>query len=109
MPLYDYTCTACDTDFDAFRPMSEAAAHGTCPRCGAAAPRRITAPRLAGMSKASLAAHATNERASHEPRRTSHVCGAGCNHGGSAKGFTAAADKPAMKTFPSKRPWMFSH
>ncbi|MFD0391325.1 zinc ribbon domain-containing protein [Tistrella bauzanensis] len=45
MPLYDYACTACDTAFDAFRPMAEAGAHGTCPRCGAAAARAGSPPR----------------------------------------------------------------
>lgn len=109
MPLYDYACPACTTEFDAFRPMSDAAKPSPCPACGSAAPRRISAPRLAGLSKAALAAHATNERASHEPHRSSHVCGPGCSHGGGSKGFSAVAEKPAMKTFPAKRPWMFSH
>ncbi|HAE51494.1 MAG TPA: zinc ribbon domain-containing protein, partial [Tistrella mobilis] len=44
-----------------------------------------------------------------EPRRSSHVCGPGCSHGGGSKGFSVVAEKPAMKTFPAKRPWMFSH
>ena len=48
MPFYDYDCDACGT-FTAMRPMSAFAAPATCPSCGAAAPRRMSAP-LVGAS-----------------------------------------------------------
>jgi len=36
MPLYEYVCRACDTDFEALVPASRRdAADATCPQCGA--------------------------------------------------------------------------
>lgn len=34
MPLYEYKCSHCETQFDALRAMSEADAPITCPQCG---------------------------------------------------------------------------
>ncbi len=37
MPLYEYVCRACDTDFEALVPASRRdAPDTTCPQCGAA-------------------------------------------------------------------------
>lgn len=37
MPLYEYVCRACDTDFEALVPTSRRdAADTACPQCGAA-------------------------------------------------------------------------
>jgi len=37
MPLYEYVCRACDTDFEALVPTSRRdAADTTCPQCGGA-------------------------------------------------------------------------
>ena len=37
MPLYEYVCRACDTDFETLVPASRRdAADTACPRCGAA-------------------------------------------------------------------------
>jgi len=37
MPLYEYVCRACDTDFEALVPASRRdAAETACPQCGAA-------------------------------------------------------------------------
>jgi putative FmdB family regulatory protein len=105
MPVYDYACEACGP-FTVMRPMAEFRDPHACPDCGGTSPRAfLTAPRLAGMDPALKAAHATNERSRHAPRRSgSHGAGCGCC---SPKKTTAAP--AAAKSFPKARPWMISH
>lgn len=106
MPLYDYECERCGP-FTALRPMAEYEAPLDCPDCGESAPRvMLTAPRLGAMDRLQLAAHATNERSAHAPRRSSssgHAPGCGC-----CSGRSAASDKK-VKGFSGRRPWMISH
>lgn len=40
MPVYEYTCPACGTKFEALRPMSQADALIPCPKCGSTEARR---------------------------------------------------------------------
>jgi putative FmdB family regulatory protein len=77
MPLYDYRCDACG-DFRAFRPMSEAQASQPCPHCSALAPRRMSAPFLAGASSAGW----LTQPGGAAPGRGSwrSACGFGCTH-----------------------------
>ncbi len=105
MPMYDYHCQGCDSEFTLLRPMSQCSEPTECTQCGAMAPRRISAPRLATMSSERRHAHQTNERSRHEPRvRRGHVCGPNCSHGNGGE------QKPIMKSAPaSKRPWMIGH
>ncbi len=43
MPLYEYVCRACDTDFEALLPASRRDAIDTaCPQCGAKTARKIS-------------------------------------------------------------------
>jgi putative FmdB family regulatory protein len=104
MPVYDYECGECGV-FTAFRPMSKCRDPLACPDCGQEARRAIlTAPSLANMSAELRKAHATNEKAAHEPR-SSHGAGCSC-----CSGKTRTAGEPqAAKLFPKKRPWMISH
>lgn len=108
MPAYEYDCAHCGS-FTAIRPMSASGEAQNCPECGAQAPRVIlTAPAFAGMPAAARSAHATNERASHEPKQSSkHGAGCGCCSGGRKTAAAAAAD--GVKAFPGRRPWMISH
>ncbi|GLK70918.1 zinc ribbon domain-containing protein [Ancylobacter dichloromethanicus] len=118
MPVYEYECESCG-DFTAMRPMSEYQAPQPCPDCSAMAPRvMLTAPHFSGLSRDSLKAHATNERASHAPMTTGeyaakqHPSSCSCCAGGmksrTKKSKTATAASGA-KSFPSARPWMISH
>lgn len=106
MPMYDYHCDHCGP-FSALRPMSEYRDPMSCPSCGDAARRVITAPNLACMSASNRTAWERNERSAHEPRRgscSSGTCGHNHHH---AKPAAAAAPirKPATQT----RPWMLGH
>jgi len=118
MPTYDYFCNDCG-EFDAIRSMSSRNDPAICPTCSSVSERVfLNAPRLACLSNSDRTAHATNERARHEPKRSGdsaggsysrlkHPSGCGCCST-SARGATVTAPNGA-KTFPSKRPWMISH
>jgi putative FmdB family regulatory protein len=113
MPTYDYACAACG-GFDAIRSLAQRDEPAACPDCGVAAPRVfVAAPRLALMEGTTRSAMATNERASHEPRRSrdyarlKHPAGCGCCSPGTRGATLTGAN--GNKAFPSKRPWMISH
>ena len=106
MPVYDYACEACGP-FTVLRPMAQFQDPHECPDCGDSCKRAfLTAPRVSSMDAGLKAAHATNERSRHAPRRASGH-GAGCGCCAPAKSKTSA---PAVaKSFPKARPWMISH
>jgi putative FmdB family regulatory protein len=113
MPTYDYDCQACG-GFDAFRTLNQRNEPASCPACGSASPRVFaSAPRLALMESTTRRSMDINERARHEPKRSSeyqrlkHPSGCGCCSTGK-RGATVTAANGA-KAFPSKRPWMISH
>jgi putative FmdB family regulatory protein len=113
MPTYDYDCNACG-GFDAFRTLSQRNEPAACPDCGGASPRVFaSAPRLALMEGSTRTAIETNERARHEPKRSSdyarlkHPSGCGCCS--TAKRGATVTGANGNKAFPSKRPWMISH
>ena len=119
MPTYDYACAGCG-DFDALRSMGARNEPAACPGCGAASPRVFaSAPHLALMEAGTRTAMATNERARHEPRRSSaeaggggyarlrHPSGCGCCKPGQRGATLTGAN--GNKAFPNKRPWMISH
>ena len=106
MPVYEYACEACGP-FTALRPMAQFKDPHDCPDCGDAVRPRLPhrAADLAGMDAGPGAAHATNERSRHAPRRSSgHGAGCGCC---TPKKATSA--RAAAKSFPTARPWMISH
>ncbi|GEP12063.1 FmdB family zinc ribbon protein [Methylobacterium gnaphalii] len=109
MPVYDYSCESCGP-FTVLRPMAQFADPHDCPSCGGTCRRAfLTAPRIAGMDAGLKAAHATNERSRHEPRRSGgHGAGCGCCSPGKTVAGTGGA-AAAAKSFPNARPWMISH
>ncbi|MBX3608166.1 MAG: zinc ribbon domain-containing protein [Piscinibacter sp.] len=114
MPTYDYACPACG-GFDAFRALAARNEPAACPDCGAASPRVFaSAPRLALLESGTRRALDVNERARHEPKRSSdyaglrHPAGCGCCTPGARRSATVTGANGA-KAFPSKRPWMISH
>ncbi|MFZ2989930.1 FmdB family zinc ribbon protein [Ideonella sp.] len=113
MPTYDYACATCG-GFEAFRSLARRDEPALCPDCDALAPRvLVAAPRLALMDGGIRTAHATNERARHEPQRSGdyarlkHPAGCGCCS--TSKRSATLTGANGNKAFPSKRPWMISH
>lgn len=114
MPTYDYACADCG-GFDAFRTLAMRNEAAACPDCGAPSPRVFaSAPRLGLMESTTRRAMDVNERARHEPQRSSdyarlkHPSGCGCCSTGTKRKATVTAPNGA-KAFPCKRPWMISH
>jgi len=108
MPAYEYRCDTCG-DFVALRSIADRNTPCACPGCGADATRMMSMPALATLSATTRSAHATNERARHEPKSSAgHVHGPGCGCGSGKKTATVKAPDGA-KAFPTKRPWMISH
>lgn len=66
MPLYAFDCARCGS-FDAFRPVTDAAAAASCPGCGAPARRCYTPPGLALMARPMRRARDREEQSAHEP------------------------------------------
>jgi putative FmdB family regulatory protein len=50
MPYYDYQCPDCGP-FDQRRPLSESALPASCPACGKASPRKLSAPHVGGSTR----------------------------------------------------------
>jgi len=110
MPYYDYLCEDCGP-FTAYAAMADYDRPTCCPDCGGAARRALfTAPKLAILGGSVRRAHETNERARHEPgRSSSHGSGCSCCSGGSKKKSGTFHRPDGSKSFPGKRPWMISH
>lgn len=66
MPLYSFDCRHCGS-FDAFAPVTDAAAAASCPGCGAPARRRFTPPAVALMARPLRRALDREEQSAHEP------------------------------------------
>ncbi|MGH2343013.1 FmdB family zinc ribbon protein [Segnochrobactraceae bacterium EtOH-i3] len=114
MPIYDYECDRCGP-FSEMRPMAQSAEPCACPECGTASARAFfTMPALATMDAGRRTAHATNERASHEPissksERAQRLHGANCACCKPGKSRSTVYRADGAKSFPSSRPWMISH
>jgi putative FmdB family regulatory protein len=42
MPIYEYVCPKCKTEFEMMRPFSESDESASCPKCNSEAQRQIT-------------------------------------------------------------------
>ena len=93
MPLYDYNCEECGP-FTELRSMSRSSDPMSCPTCGKAAERTLTAPFIADMDPKNRIAHQRNEKSAHEPRVVSGKP-AGHGHGGGRH--------------HARRPWAIGH
>lgn len=76
MPLYAFRCPA-GTEFDRTYPMSEVPASVDCPECGAAARRRMSAPRLSVAGSAAYRLLDSTAASAHEPQVVTSLPGTG--------------------------------
>ena len=109
MPLYHYDCHECGP-FKELVSISDYDKDASCPSCGENSPRMVASPKLAILEGGVRHAHETNERSSHEPKKSAHGPGCGCCSGGGKKINSGTLYRPdGSKSFPKKRPWMISH
>lgn len=107
MPVYDFRCSECSSEFSELRPMARSSEPSNCPDCEASAPRLISAPRLAVLTSTQRNAHQVNERSANEPRAMKkHVCSSGCSHEPSKSDATNNGLRQSKST---SRPWMIGH
>jgi putative FmdB family regulatory protein len=66
MAIYVFTCEQCGP-FELLRPMAEAAAPASCPRCGVSARRVFTPPGLALLAAPMRRALDVEDKSAHEP------------------------------------------
>jgi len=71
MPLYEFRCRTCETQFEERRPMSEASAPATCPNGHGDSVRLLSVFASVGGGAAPSASPA--------PRPSGGCCGGGCH------------------------------
>lgn len=101
MPIYEYMCPECDSNFTELKPIAKFNHPAFCPHCANQGHKVISAPHLNTMRADRRFAHETNERSAHEPK-VKHSCGTNCHH---KKEHTP----PTLKQQQNKRPWMLGH
>jgi putative FmdB family regulatory protein len=99
MPLYEYDCHTHGT-FEAVRVLTEAAQPEPCPTCHEHAPRILSAPRLAQVSRSDRIARDRNEKSGHEPLVVRKEQPARAHEG---------HERPALQRSPHSRPWALEH
>jgi putative FmdB family regulatory protein len=106
MPTYEYECGDCGV-FDLHRGIAQRNAAASCPVCDGDAHRVImSAPLLSSMATGTRTAHAINERAAHEPVRSStHGPSCGC----CKPKVTLPRTAESSTRSAGGRPWMISH
>ena len=103
MPSYGYVCDLCG-EFEASRPVAQAAAPHPCPECGEPAPRALASPHVrTAWAGVRYIAESRNEKSAHEPMtehrlRSATNAGHHHKHGGHAQGHARG-----------HRPWMIGH
>jgi len=83
MPLYEYQCPKCETEFSELQSLEEYSPLRVCPDCNAPSPRKISAPQLQILKHNERIARERNERAIFEPKKFTrqHQCNhKDCNH-----------------------------
>jgi putative FmdB family regulatory protein len=95
MVMYGFRCPQ-HGSFESLLPMGAAPSRAACPRCGADAPRQVSAPRIVRSSRSAwFGAVERAEKSRHEPEFVSAVPSAG-----SRLRFRQAPMTPALRRLP---------
>jgi putative FmdB family regulatory protein len=113
VPVYEYECSAHGL-FETLRPLAEYNFPAPCPTCDAASPRVMSVPHLVGVPRATMIAHDRNEQSRHQPRVSQHKHGDRAHHehtsvAAAAKQAIAQGQRPALRHYTGKRPWVMEH
>ncbi len=105
MPLYEYSCDRHGL-FTEMLSISNRNQLASCPTCGKAAARIVSAPKLALMSTANRQAWERNEKSAHEPSiKRKHSCNHDSHNGSCAHNHQAKYKRASSNS----RPWMLGH
>ena len=55
MPIYEYICPECGSEFEKLRPLSQADQDAECPRCGKTSQRKMSSFACYSMSSSGIA------------------------------------------------------
>jgi putative FmdB family regulatory protein len=99
MPLYEYDCEKHGV-FESMQSMQHAERPERCPSCNRPAPRVLSAPRLACVTLNERVARDRNEKSRHEPRLATPP---------KAAANREKAERPALRSSHSSRPWVLEH
>lgn len=112
MPIYEFNCREHGTA-QALRCVADRDSVLSCPACGSAMNRAISAPHLAHMNPDERLARERNERSANEPQRArrascghTHEAGRAC---GSDQSIAKEASPGIQRAHPAGRPWMLGH
>ncbi|MDB4987957.1 MAG: FmdB family transcriptional regulator [Myxococcaceae bacterium] len=109
--MYEYECREHGL-FEVLKPLAEYADPTVCPECDGMASRVLSTPRLSGLSRPDMIAHARNEKSRHEPRHAKSLHDHAHPHHAHAR--AAAENKgpppqPVLKRYTGARPWVIEH
>jgi len=102
VPVYEYKCPKCETEFDELLSLENYTPLRVCPDCNFPSPRKLSAPQLQSLKKNERIARERNERAIYEPIKVvkQHQCNqSGCSHEEKNKGAF-------QQIREGTRPWM---
>jgi len=76
MPIYEYKCPKCETEFNELLSLEEYSPLRVCPDCNFPSPRKLSAPQISALKKNERIARERNERAIYEPMKVTkqHQC-----------------------------------
>ena len=55
MPIYEFKCRKCETQFEEIRPLGDTGKSLSCPECGTKSPKKIPSVFAAGSNQSSSA------------------------------------------------------
>lgn len=94
MPIYEFECQEHGV-FETTKSLAQARDPAQCPDCGRGAPRILSLPSLARLSRSVVKARDVNEKSRHDPKVVTRQKG--------------GAPAPAPARAAAARPWMIGH
>lgn len=104
MPIYDYKCPQCESEFEVMLSLESYSPLRVCPSCNSPSPRKLSAPRLQILKAHERTARERNEKAIFDPVRITrrHECSdPDCGHQKEEKSKGAY-----QQIRQGSRPWM---
>jgi putative FmdB family regulatory protein len=102
MPVYEYECREHGL-FELLRNVSQSGESAPCPTCTLPGARVLSAPHLCAMARSQLLARDRNERSRYAPKVSPTP------DGRDPRAARSAPEKPALRAYHGRRPWVIEH